>query len=84
MSISTAPFGGKTSPKQTIIDALELSEDVDVEIAVVVVLTKENKIVSTGWSDGSLLKRLGMLEMAKHQMIQASDESYEYECGYDN
>jgi len=65
-NLRTTTFGNKRSPEQTLIHALS---DVDgVKIAVVVFLDK-NDYIQTGWSDGSMLKRIGMMDIAKQQMI---------------
>ena len=64
-------FGNKRTPKQTVIDALNKMDDE--QIAIVVFLSKDD-YVNTAWSDGSQLKRIGMLEFAKNAMMNASFE----------
>lgn len=69
--LGAALFGGKRNPQQTVINAVDIAQDA--EIAVVVIKTKDGYI-DTGWSDGCLTSRLGMLDLAKRQMIQTSEE----------
>ena len=71
MNISAPAFGGKRDPEQTLFDAMTHIREA--KIAVVVYLDKDG-FVNTGWSDGSMLKRLGMLDVAKHQMMIDTDE----------
>jgi len=69
--VHTAAFGGKRTPKHTIISALEDAEDA--QLAIVVLLDKDGYVMSA-WSDGSCLKRLGLLEIAKQRMVDTLRE----------
>jgi len=62
MSVETAPFGGKLGSHQLVTSLID--EIKDSKIAIVVYLDQD-EYVWTYWSDGSSLKRLGMLDMAK-------------------
>lgn len=62
MSVETAPFGGKLGAHQLVTSLID--ELKDSQIAIVVYLDKED-CTHTYWSDGSSLKRLGMLDIAK-------------------
>ena len=70
-NLKTAQFGTKQTPQQTLIDALENGSKA--KIAIVVYLD-ESYYIHTSWSDGSLLKRLGMLEIAKLKMLDCAKE----------
>jgi len=70
-NLKTAQFGNKHAPEQTLIDALSVIEGT--KIAVVVFLDKDD-YVCTSWSDGSLLKRLGMMDIAKIRMMETAEE----------
>jgi len=69
--VSTAAFGGKHTPRQVLIDALNHTDRF--KCCVVVCLDDED-YVHTSWSDGSSLKRMGMMEVAKLRMFNAADE----------
>ena len=71
MSISTAAFGGKHTPKQVLLDALEKTEDCQ---CLVVVYLDSNDYVMTSWSDGSMLQRMGMMDVAKLRMFDAAQD----------
>ena len=71
MSIITAAFGGKHTPKQVLLDALEHAESFQ---CCVVVYFDADDYVNTAWSDGSMLQRLGMLDIAKLRMIDAAQD----------
>ncbi len=71
MNISVAAFGGNRTPRQALLNVLDLADDA--KIAVVVILDKDDG-VNTAWSDGSLLKRIGMLEFAKMRMMELACE----------
>lgn len=72
-NLKTAAFGGKRTPQQSLIGAMEDDRFADAKIAVVVFLDADDGI-NTCWSDGSLLKRIGLLEFAKRRMIDLSIE----------
>lgn len=69
-NLETAQFGDKHTPDQTLIDAMNNLGDA--KMVVVVVLDDED-YVRTSWSDGSLLKRMGMMDMAKTRMFQVGN-----------
>lgn len=69
MSVSTIPFGNKHTPDQVLIDAMNTKAKM-----VVVVILDEHDCIEVAWSDGSVLKRLGMLEIAKIHMVEAISE----------
>lgn len=71
--VRTIAFGGKRTPEQALIGAMEDELFEGAKIAVVVFLDKDEGI-NTCWSDGSLLKRIGLLEFAKRRMIDISIE----------
>ncbi len=70
-SVTTIAFGNKHTPHQTLIDAMSHIDGVQ---TVIVVMLDEDDYVVTSWSDGSMLKRLGMLDMAKLRMIDEGQE----------
>ena len=70
-SVTTIAFGNKHTPHQTLIDATAKIDGVQ---TVVVVMLDADDYVVTSWSDGSMLKRLGMLDIAKLRMIDAGQE----------
>jgi len=71
MNISVAAFGGNRTPEQAILDVTDLADDA--QLAVVVILGKDD-LIHTSWSDGSLIARIGMLEIAKKHMITRAYE----------
>jgi hypothetical protein len=71
MSISTAAFGGKHTPKQVLLDALNHADDFK---CCVLVYVDQNDYVYTAWSDGSMLKRIGMMDVAQIRMLEAGQE----------
>ena len=71
MSISTAAFGGKHTPKQVLLDALDHAGDFK---CCVLVYVDQNDYVYTAWSDGSMLMRMGMMDVAKIRMLDAGQE----------
>ena len=70
-NLKTAAFGNKRNAKQTLIDALP---DMERAQCVVIVWVDENDVVRTSWADGGMLRRVGMCEVAKMQMI---DDAFE-------
>ena len=70
-NVETFPFGDRHTPKQTLLSCL--SEVEDAKIAIVIYLDKDDYI-ETAWSDGSLLKRLGLLYMAADRMKDIAAE----------
>lgn len=70
MSVETAPFGGKLGAHQLVTSLID--EIKESQIAIVVFLDKDD-FVETYWSDGSSLKRLGMLDMAKRRIMETFD-----------
>ncbi len=69
--IATAAFGGKHTPRQVLLDALE---DADTFKCCVLVCVDDEDYVNAGWSDGSMLKRMGMMDVAKLRMLDAAQE----------
>lgn len=69
--IETVAFGGRHTPTQVLIDALNNAETF--KCCVVVYLDDED-YVQTTWSDGSMLMRIGMMDVAKLRMLDASEE----------
>jgi len=65
--LSTAAFGNKRNAKQLLIDALKHMDGADL---CVLIWRSGDKLVETAWSDGNLTERVGMLEIAKVQMIE--------------
>lgn len=70
-NVKTIPFGNRHSPKQVLIDAMEHADTA--KMLVVVMLDGED-YVQTSWSDGSMLARVGMCDVAKGRMIEAAQE----------
>jgi len=70
-NIRTAAFGNKHTPKQVLLDALNQSDDM--KVCVVVHLDKDDYVI-TSWSDGSSLKRMGMMQAAALRMLDAAQE----------
>ena len=75
-NIRTAAFGNKHTPKQLLLDALNHADDM--KICVVVQLDKDDYVL-TSWSDGSSLKRMGMMQIAALRMMDATQEEYDDE-----
>lgn len=71
MNVETFSFGGKHTPEQTLISALNNDDD---KQCVVIVYLDRDGYVKTVWSDGSMLGRIGMLDVAKTQMLEAAQE----------
>jgi len=69
--LKTAAFGNRHTPRQLLIDALEKVEKAKMAVLIYV---DENDYIISGWSDGSLLKRIGMLDVAKLRMIESGSE----------
>jgi len=67
MNIKTAAFGDKRTPTQVLISAQQDAENYD---CVVVVVLDKDGYVDSAWSDGSALKRMGMLDVAKVRMMK--------------
>ena len=70
-NIRTGAFGNKHTPKQLLLDALNHADDM--QVCVVVHLDKDDYVL-TSWSDGSSLKRMGMMQVAALQMLNATQE----------
>ena len=71
MSIKVGDFGGKMTPDQLLLKCMEKSSTA--KIVCVVMLGADNHIM-TGASDGSCLKKLGMLELFRDRLIKSMDE----------
>ena len=70
-NIRTAAFGNKHTPKQLLLDALNHADQM--QICIVIQLDAED-CVQTSWSDGSLLSRMGMTQVASLRMLDAEQE----------
>jgi len=70
-NLETAQFGNKHAPEQTLIDVLS---NIDGAKVVVVVMLDKDDYVQTSWSDGSMLMRIGMMDVAKIRMLEAGQE----------
>lgn len=71
LTVTTHSFGDRHTPQQVLIDALEQADDM--QVVVIVYLDKED-FIHSGWSDGSSLKRIGMLETVKSSILESQDE----------
>ena len=69
MSVEPVAFGGKHTPEHILYHALNEKDDIT---TLVIILEKGEDKISIGWSDGVLLKRLGMCEAAKIEMLKAA------------
>lgn len=69
--LKTAAFGNKLTPAQLL--AGSMSDVEGASLAVLVYVDKDG-YVCTGWSDGHLTDRCGILEVAKHRMIVNASE----------
>lgn len=67
MSVKVVAFGDKRNAQQTLLEAMN-HVDSDTKMVVIVALDKDDAI-HTAWSDGSLLKRLGLCDIVKDSMI---------------
>jgi hypothetical protein len=70
-NLATAAFGDKRNPKQLLIDALPKMGEAEVAM---IVYRDQDGLVQTAWSDGPLTERVGLLEIAKLQMIESARE----------
>lgn len=71
MTIKVVDFGGKLTPDQLLLRCMEKSSTAKI---VCVVMLGEDDYVMTGASDGSCLKKIGMLEMFKDRLVRSMDE----------
>ena len=74
MTVETAAFGGKHTPKQVLLDAMGHAESFK---CCVVVYLDDDDYVNTSWSDSSMLTRMGMMDVAKLRMFDASGDDDE-------
>lgn len=71
MNIRIGKFGNRHTPQQTLLDALSIADELD--FVVVVVRFKEDNGVTAGWSDSSMLEKLGLLTLAQYEILEAHD-----------
>lgn len=71
MSVETFAFGGKHTPEQVLVDVLN---DGNEKKCLVVVYLDGDDYIQTAWSDGSMLGRMGMLDVAKLRMFDSAQE----------
>ena len=69
--LKSAAFGGQITPTQLLADTVRL---VGGAKCAVLVYLDDDGYIKTGWSDGSLAERLGLLDVAKHRMIVDATE----------
>lgn len=69
MSILTAPFGGRHVPKQVLLDALEIADEMRI---IVISYMDSDGTPQTEWSNGNYLKRIAMMEVSKMEMTEAA------------
>lgn len=67
----TREFGGRHSPQQVLVDAMQY---VDGAQCLVVAFIDKDGYICSSWSDSSVTTRLGVLDVAKHRMIDLSKE----------
>lgn len=70
-NIRIAAFGNKHAPKQILLEALNIVDDM--KCCVVVQLDKDDFVV-TSWSNGSMLARMGMMQVAALRMLDAAQD----------
>ncbi len=67
MSVKVVTFGDKRNAQQTLLEAMD-HVDGDTKMIVICALGEDDEIL-TAWSDGSMLKRLGLCDVLKDSMI---------------
>lgn len=70
-NIRTAVFGGRHSPEQVLLDALNHAEHMQ---CCVVIYFDKDEFIQTSWSDGSMLQRMGMAQVAALRMLEVAQE----------
>ena len=68
MSIKTVAFGGKHTPEQVLLNAIEHVHEYGAQCVVVVLLDGDDYI-QTSHSDGSATTKVGLLEWGKRRLM---------------
>lgn len=71
MSIKVVDFGGKLTPDQLLLRCMEKSSTAKI---VCVVMLDADDYILTGASDGSALKKLGMIDVFKDRLVRSMDD----------
>ncbi len=71
MTVKVVDFGGKLTPDQLLLRCMERSSTA--KIVCVIMLTDDDYIL-TGASDGSALKKLGMIDYFKDKLLKSMDD----------
>ena len=71
MSIKVVDFGGKLTPDQLLLRCMEKSSTAKI---VCVVMLGDDNYIMTGASDGSCLKKLGMIDVFRDRLIKSMDD----------
>ncbi len=75
MSIKVVDFGGKLTPEQLLLRCMEHASRAKI---LCVVMLDEDDYILTGASDGSALKKLGLLDVFKDRLMETMDDNDEY------
>lgn len=70
-NVEAVKFGNKVTPQQALLGTLNEATDMD---CVVIVYVDREGYIRTSWSNSSMLKRLGMMQVASNRMIELAQE----------
>lgn len=71
MTIEVVDFGGKLTPEQLLLRCMEKASTTKI---LCVIMLGEDDYIMTGASEGSCLKKIGMIEMFKDRLVRSMDD----------